>query len=231
MTYDELDQIQDNETWKHASWHIVDRQQTNFTADVPTDIQFMVPHPDDKGPIFGHTSASALRQLINDTNSRHQLQHNTALLTLQLDGFILKPPDNEGMNPVPLPQFNWNDPIWYGAIQTALHQVINNAQPSERRIPPIPTLMLNAAICQLLVINGGRLKTTLTAKPTKILGDRYRITFSISFKQTHHPLTTNIADEQPFLVTNGDSMIKRLTIDTDDRKVLQHAMHGDIITE
>ena len=97
--------------------------------------------------MFGHTSASALRQSISDTNISHRLQYNTALLTLQLDGFIQKPPDNEGMNPVPLPEFNWNDPTWYGALQSAMHRVANNAQPTERRIPPRPTLMLDADIC------------------------------------------------------------------------------------
>ena len=87
LAYPELIAIQDRSAWQAAASQLSQQTPIPTTPTTFDDPDQVLPQPDDKGPIFGPTSAPELRRHIKTTNLTIRQQATTAAITQENDGF------------------------------------------------------------------------------------------------------------------------------------------------
>ena len=129
-----------------------------------------------------------------------------------------------------LPLINWLKQNNMGALRTSINVVISES-PLSRDIPPTSTLILQAALCQLLVVKGANFKTQIQVNVTEPTPKHYEISYTLAFTQNMSYNLTTMEKDTEFLDDTGLCCIPLITLVTQSDHVLAAATTGKIFTD
>jgi len=229
---EEIYQVRTLGQWQQLAEEVAERTPTDNLPQNQTDTDHtMVPNDYDQLPIFGFTTVEKLQSSLNQQLLDLEHQQRAAALTLKYHGFIRKAKPHQGINKVPMPLIDWLNQTNMGALRTTINEVVSESPPS-REIPPTSTLILQAALCQLLVVKGANFKTQIQVNVIEPAPKHYEICYTLAFTQNRsYNLTATMENETEFLDDTGLCCIPLMTLVTQSDHVLAAATTGEIFTK
>jgi len=228
LTHDDIRHIHNRHEWNEKAdqlYHSLlsnPMQATTLTEDEP-------PHEHDYSFVYGTATHINLRDLLNKQKHVNNQPTQTAYTTQQFHHFIRQANSEEGLNPFPLPDFDWNKPANQIALAAAITRTIIHTHPPSANTPPISTQIFLAALCQKLVICGADLNTTVHIQYDTTSPNKHLLEFYLGFSQDINTQAPGLEPE--YLQPDGACRIKLLTLTTDDFNVITQTNHSSVFRD